>query len=63
MEVNQIYISTLKTAIQKALSKNLPLILKDTVEYLEANNFEVKQKKKRTKKTSLQKIEDFPFNN
>ena len=52
---NQIYISTLKTAIQKALTKNLPLILNDVVEYLEKHDFEVKQRKRRTKTKSLQK--------
>ncbi len=55
MQSNQIYISTLKTAIQKALTKNLPLILNDVVEYLEKHNFEVKQRKRRTKTKSLQK--------
>jgi len=35
---NQIYLSVLKTAIQKSLTKNLPLILADAVQYLEDNN-------------------------
>ena len=52
---NKIYISTLKTAIQKALTKNLPLILNDVVEYLEKHDFEVKQRKRRTKTKSLHK--------
>ena len=55
---NKIYISTLKTAIQKALTKNLPLILNDAVEYLENHDFEVKQRKRRTKTKSLQNIVD-----
>jgi len=55
---NQIYISTLKTAIQKALTKNLPLILNDAVEYLENHDFEVKQRKRRAKTKSLQNIDD-----
>jgi len=55
---NQIHISTLKTAIQKALTKNLPLILNDAVEYLEKYDFEVKQRKRRTKTKSLQNIDD-----
>ena len=55
---NQIYISTLKTAIQKALTKNLPLILNDAVAYLENHDFEVKQRKRRTKTKSLQNIVD-----
>ena len=58
MQSNQIYISTLKTAIQKALTKNLPLILNDAVEYLENHDFEVKQRKRRTKTKSLQNIVD-----
>jgi len=55
---NKIYISTLKTAIQKALTKNLPLILNDAVAYLENHDFEVKQRKRRTKTKSLQNIDD-----
>ena len=58
MESNQIYISTLKTAIQKALTKNLPLILADAVEYLENHDFQVKQRKKRTKNKAVQNIDD-----
>jgi len=55
---NQIYISTLKTAIQKALTKNLPLILNDAVEFLEKHDFEVKQRKRRSKTKVLQNIDD-----
>ena len=55
---NQIYLSVLKTAIQKSLSKNFPLILADAVEYLEGHNFEVKQRKKRSKTKPLQNIND-----
>ena len=58
MESQQIYISTLKTAIQKALAKNLSQILEDAVEYLENHNFQVKRVKKRTKTKPLQNIED-----
>ena len=58
MQSNQISISTLKTAIQKALTKNLSLILADAVEYLENHDFEVKQRKRRAKTKSLQNIED-----
>ena len=55
---NQIYLSVLKTAIQKSLTKNLPLILADAVQYLEDNNVTVKQRKKRTKTKPLKKIDD-----
>ena len=56
---NQIYLSVLKTAIQKSLNKNLPQILSDAVQYLEDHNVEVKQRKKRTRvKKSLQNIDD-----
>ena len=55
---NQIYLSVLKTAIQKSLTKNLPLILADAVQYLEDNNVTVKQRKKRTKTKPLKKIGD-----
>ena len=55
----QIYLSVLKTAIQKSLNKNLPQILSDAVQYLEDHNVEVKQRKKRTRvKKSLQNIDD-----
>ena len=56
---NQIYLSVLKTAIQKSLNKNLPQILSDAVQYLEDHNVEVKQRKKRTRvKKPLQNIDD-----
>ena len=58
MQSNQISISTLKTAIQKALTKNLSLILADAVEYLENHDFQVKQRKKRTKNKAVQNIDD-----
>ena len=58
MQSNQISISTLKTAIQKALTKNLSLILADAVEYLENHDFQVKQRKKRSKSKPLQNIDD-----
>ena len=55
----QIYLSVLKTAIQKSLNKNLPQILSDAVQYLEDHNVEVKQRKKRTRvKKPLQNIDD-----
>ncbi len=47
---NQIYLSVLKTAIHKALNKNLPQILADAVGYLEDNHIQVKQRKKRKPK-------------
>ena len=58
MESNQIYLSVLKTAIQKALTKNLPQILDDAVQYLESHDIQVKQKKKRSKSKPLQNIDD-----
>ena len=58
MESNQIYLSVLKTAIQKAMNKNLPQILTDAVEYLENHDIQVKQRKKRSKIKPLQNIED-----
>jgi hypothetical protein len=42
MESNQI----LKIAIQKALAKNLPLILEDAVQYLENHQLQLKRRKK-----------------
>ena len=58
MQSNQIYLSVLKTAIQKALTKNLPQILDDAVQYLESHDIQVKQKKKRSKSKPLQNIDD-----
>ena len=58
MESNQIYLSVLKTAIQKSMNKYLPQILNDVVEYLENHDIQVKQRKKRSKSQPLQNIED-----
>ena len=58
MQSNQIYRSVLKTAIQKALNKNLPQIMNDAVQYLEDHAIQVKQRKKRSKIKKLQNIDD-----
>ena len=58
MQSNQIYLSVLKTAIKKALAKNLPQILDDAVQYLESHDIQVKQRKKRSKSKPLQNIDD-----
>ena len=58
MQSNQIYLSVLKTAIQKALTKNLPQILDDAVQYLENHDIQVKQRKKRSKSKPLQNIDE-----
>ena len=57
---NQIYLSVLKTTIQKSLNKNLPLILEDVVQYLENHNFQVKRRKKplQKKPESTQQIKE-----
>jgi len=58
MNSQQIYKSVLNSAIQKALRKNLPLILEDAIQYLEEHDWQVKERKKRSKKPpSPQNIE------
>ena len=55
----QIYKSVLKTAIQKAFRKNFPMILEDAIGYLEEHDWEVKERRKRSKKSPpVKKIED-----
>ena len=51
---NQIYLATLKRALQKALNDNLPKILADAIDHLENNGISVKQRKK----SKLQNIDD-----
>ena len=50
MNSQQIYKSVLNSAIQKALRKNLPLILEDAIQYLEEHDWQVKERKNRSKK-------------
>ena len=55
----QIYKSVLKSAIQKAFRKNFPMILEDAIGYLEEHDWEVKERRKRSKKSPpVKKIED-----
>ena len=55
MDSQQIYKSILNSAIQKAFKKNLPQILEDTIQYLELHDWKVKERRKRSKKSSPSK--------
>ncbi len=55
MNPQQVYKSVLNSAIQKAFKKNLPLILDDAIAYLEEHDWEVKERRKRSKKPSPSK--------
>ena len=55
MNPQQVYKSILNSAIQKAFKKNLPLILDDAIAYLEEHDWEVKERRKRSKKPSPSK--------
>lgn len=61
MKSNQIYLSVLKTAIQKSLSKNLPQILEDAVQYLENHNFQRRKSlQKKTQSSNSKQIKENP---
>jgi hypothetical protein len=55
MNPQQVYKSILNSAIQKAFKKNLPLILDDAIAYLEEHDWQVKERRKRSKKPSPSK--------
>jgi len=55
MNSQQVYKSVLNSAIQKAFKKNLPLILEDAIKYLEEHDWQVKERRKRSKKPSPSK--------
>ena len=55
MNSQQVYKSVLNSAIQKAFKKNLHLILDDAIAYLEEHDWQVKERRKRSKKPSPSK--------
>ena len=58
-DFQQIYKSVLKSAIQKSFRKNFPLILEDAIQYLEEHDWQVKERRKRSKKPPpVKNIED-----
>ena len=50
MALEKGHLDVLYSAIQKALRKNLPLILEDAIQYLEEHDWQVKERKNRSKK-------------
>ena len=55
MNPQQVYKSILNSAIQKALKNNIPQILEDAIKYLEEHDWQVKERRKRSKKPSPSK--------
>jgi len=55
MDSQQIFKSVLKSAIQKAFRKNFPVILEDAIGYLEEHDWQVKERRKRSREPSPSK--------